>query len=69
MRSVSKRLFVGHIERLAGRAAYAAPLNEPSPSPFNAVFVYRRAVGDGRASNPLGEAVPHPGATPASAFG
>jgi hypothetical protein len=36
---------------------------------FPAVLVYRRAVGDGSASNPLGDAVPIPGATRASAFG
>jgi hypothetical protein len=32
-------------------------------------FVYRRAVGDGSASNSLRDAVPIPGATRASAFG
>jgi hypothetical protein len=34
-----------------------------------AVFVNRRAEGEGRASEPLGDAVPIPGATRASAFG
>ena len=34
-----------------------------------AVFVYRRAEGEGRASNPPGDAVRIPGATRASSFG
>jgi hypothetical protein len=36
---------------------------------FATAFVYRRAVGDGSDSNPLGDAVPNPGATRACAFG
>ena len=31
------------------------------PHSFTAVLVYRRAVGDGWASNPYGDAVPIPG--------
>jgi hypothetical protein len=45
-------------------------VNEGTSLPsFSAVLVYRRAVGDGSDSSPLGEAVPHPDAMPASAFG
>ena len=36
---------------------------------FTAALVYRRAVGDGSASNPLGDAAPIPGATRAGACG
>jgi hypothetical protein len=36
---------------------------------FTAAIVYRRAAGDGWASEPLGTAVPNPTATRASAYG
>jgi hypothetical protein len=39
------------------------------PHLFSTALVYRRAVGDGSASNPLGDAVPNPGASRACAFG
>jgi hypothetical protein len=55
-----------YVEQNALRAGLVRRAEDGRWGSFTPALVYRRAVGEGSASEPLGDAVPIPGATRAS---